>query len=88
MDECSTRLSGGKVFVIACKPAPFGEVIGEVKGNRGRSCVFVVDEVDGFAVDFGFHVGIAGLDDDISTQKIAMSKDKLTTTYQESANRE
>ena len=47
-DECAAGGPRGQDAEVAAKPAPFGEVVGDVECAWGGGGVFIVDEGDGF----------------------------------------
>lgn len=75
-DECAAGRTCRQDAKIAAETAPFGEVVGDIEGWRRGSCVFVVDEGDGFSGvggSGGFN-GV-GMDDDVTGEEVAMAED-------------
>lgn len=74
-DECAPGRTCRQDAEIATETAPFSEVIGNVKGCRRGSCVFVVDEGDGFdGVGGSGGFGGVGMHDDVAGEEVAMAK--------------
>lgn len=42
----SPHRTRGKHVVVAVIATPFGEMVGNIKRSGGRSCIFVIDEMD------------------------------------------
>lgn len=78
-EESTADRAGGEDAEVAGKTAPFGEVVGYVKGGWRGDCIFVVYEGDGFDVR-GFGLGsVSGLGKEnyVAAEKISVAEYEL-----------
>ncbi len=78
-EEGAANGAGGEDAEVAAETAPFGEVVGYVKGGGGGDGVFVVYEGDGFdggGLALGC-VGEVGEEDYVTAEEVGVAEDEL-----------
>ena len=78
-EESAADRAGGEDAEVAGEAAPFGEVVGYVKGSGGGDGIFVVyegDRFDGRGLGLG-RVGELGKEDYVAAEEVGMAEDEL-----------
>ena len=81
-EESAADRASGEDAKVASETAPFGEMVGYVKGGGGGDGIFVVykgDRFDGWGLGLG-RVGGLGKENNVAAEEVGVAKDELCGT--------